>query len=451
MLQRVIGAVLVVLGLLSAGLAVASATIWRPDEVVTASSTSEGAATMLVVEPGVLGLVSDDVTVTARRSDGGEVVVALGREVDVRGWVGEDAHLSVTGLASWDTLATQLVPGSTTPVEPGDDVTTEPSDDESATPAPVVGTSGLVGPDPSGSDMWFTSASGDGSAGLPEGTALDDGRSMLLVASVGDGAPAPVLTLSWQRDVSVPWLVPGLVLGGVLVIVGLAALVAASRGGLRAVGAITRRSILESTARTAATLARRGGTRTTSAEGEASRPDAPGTGDRPVTPVDATASAPGAANGPVGGAAPAGSAASRPGAAHSPATTTPAGSGPSTGAGGSPYAARTSAPTSSSAAEPTTRPLTRRELREQAERAAALAAQEKARRRPRTGALPVVRAERASAAAEPDTPAAAPAPTPEDSGTARADAWRRAWGFEQQAWTPAPHGTSPARTEEDDA
>ena len=63
MLQRVIGAVLVALGVLSAALAVASATVWRPDDVVTASSTSGGAATLLVVEPGVLDLVSDEVTV----------------------------------------------------------------------------------------------------------------------------------------------------------------------------------------------------------------------------------------------------------------------------------------------------------------------------------------------------------------------------------------------------
>ncbi|WP_102507709.1 hypothetical protein [Sanguibacter massiliensis] len=500
MLQRVIGAVLVALGVLSAALAVASATVWRPDDVVTASSTSGGAATLLVVEPGVLDLVSDEVTVTASRSDGGEVAVALGREADVRGWVGDDAHLAVTGLASWDALATQLVAGNTTPVEPSDDGTTKPSADASATPSgdattkpsddastkpsadasatpaasptptPVVGSSGLVGPDPSGSDMWFASASGAGSASLPAGTAVAEGRTMLLVASVGDGAPAPVLTLSWQREVSSAWLVPGLVLGSLLALAGAAVLLAASRGGLRAVGASTRRSILETSARTAATLSRRGGQR---AEPTDERPASPTPtqppATRPTTPVAPTvAQAPSPYDlrpGPSspGGPVPAGPAdrGPVPGAA-SAAGAQPA-DGPARTAGtsaASPYETRPSSPTSGSAVEPAAetgaRPLTRRELREQAEREALLAAQEKTRRRPRTGALPAVRAERAGGGTEPTPtqpapPAASPtpAPTPDDSNTARADAWRRAWGFEQQTWTPDTHDASPARPEED--
>lgn len=478
MLQRVIGWVLVALGVVSASLGVASATVWRPDDLVTASSSGTGATTLLMVEPGVLDLVSDDVTVTATRPDGGEIAVALGREVDVRGWVGSDAHLSVTGLATWDRLATTLVAGETTPLKPADDETTKPADDKTTTPsddgsaaatpepATVVGTSGLVGPDPSGSDMWFASATGTGSATLPVDVPAGVGRAMLLVASVGDGAPAPVLALAWQREVATPWLVPALVVGVLLLLAGGLVLLAATRGGLLAVGATARRSILETSARTAATLSTRRDGRRADTPAE---PPAPATPAGTVSPTstttrtaDLTEAAPSASSpyGPRPVAPSADSASGLSGIAVG-ATQLPAPA--------SPYAIRRSAPSTGAATDPASdtatplaatapaaaggRPLTRREMREQAEREATLAAQEKARRRPRTGTLPVVRAARSAGETVDATPApppvAAPAPTIEDAGTARADAWRRAWGFEQQTWSSASQDQSPTTPEED--
>src|SRR5690606_18819004 len=102
-------------------------------------------------EPGVLGLVSDEVTITAARADGGPVAIVVGREADVRGWVGADAHVAVSGLTSWTQLASSSVAGETTPVaEP----TAEESPAADDAEAPFVGASGIVGPDPAGSDMW---------------------------------------------------------------------------------------------------------------------------------------------------------------------------------------------------------------------------------------------------------------------------------------------------------
>lgn len=496
MLQRVIAAVLIALGVLSAGLAVASATVWRPDDVVTATSSAQGATTLLTVEPGVLDIVSDDVTVTASRPDGGDVAIALGREVDVRGWVGDDAHLSVTGLASWSSLATTFVAGETTPVEPADDASAEPSgtpsdtestkasDDASATPtdsaapAPSVGDPGLVGPDPTDSDMWFSASSAPSTAALTDVVA-PAGRTMVLVASVGDGAPAPVLTLSWTREVTTPWLVPGIVVGALLVLVGVLVLLAASRGGLRAVGVSARRSILETSARAASSVStRRGGTPTTDGASAPASPATPAPGLRPttspVTPSATTRGTPaptwppaertpsGSPSAPAAGASPYGPPRTSPtpaGTATSAPDRAPTASaaGVAPAAGPSPYAARPSAPTSASATETpaAARPLTRREMREQAEREAAAAALEKSRRRPRTGTLPVVRAARSGA--EPTgsqpvvPPVVAPAPTApsEDPVAARADAWRRAWGFEQQTWSPGADDPAPTPPEED--
>src|SRR5690606_16636926 len=84
------GDVLVLLGLVAAGSGVASATLWRASVHVQAEAFAAGATTLLVTEPGVLELVDDTVTVRASAPAGSTVVLAVGREADVRAWVGLD-------------------------------------------------------------------------------------------------------------------------------------------------------------------------------------------------------------------------------------------------------------------------------------------------------------------------------------------------------------------------
>ena len=71
---------------------VASATVWRDSDTVVATTAYTGDGTMLVTEPGVLDLVAEDVTIRATAPGEQQVTLAIGREVDVTGWVGEDAH-----------------------------------------------------------------------------------------------------------------------------------------------------------------------------------------------------------------------------------------------------------------------------------------------------------------------------------------------------------------------
>ncbi|WP_225753738.1 hypothetical protein [Actinotalea sp. Marseille-Q4924] len=196
MLQRALGALLCVLGLVVAGLAVASATVWRAPDTLTASATADG--TLLMTDPGVLDLAADDVTVRAE-ADGATVAVALGRTVDVEGWVGEDPVTRVTGLADRTTLATDGGAG---------------------------GAEQAAAPDPRGSDLWVEEVSGEGTAELV--WEAQDGRWSVLVASV-DPAVQPTLTLSWPQTVTTPWLVPGLVVGGLLLLAGLVLLLFALR------------------------------------------------------------------------------------------------------------------------------------------------------------------------------------------------------------------------------
>ena len=107
MLPRVIASLLCLLGAVAAGLGVASATVWRPSDTLSASASSD---TYLVTDPGVLDLAADRVTVVAHAS--GPVVVALGRTADVEAWVGTDPATRVTGLASRTELATEAVSGT---------------------------------------------------------------------------------------------------------------------------------------------------------------------------------------------------------------------------------------------------------------------------------------------------------------------------------------------------
>ncbi|NKY41718.1 hypothetical protein HGA02_20030, partial [Cellulomonas septica] len=103
MLKRLTIALLGVVGLVVIGLGIASATAWRADDVLVA--TTSGDARTLVTDPGVLELGGDPVTVTVEAADDAPVVLAVGRDTDVDGWVGTDAHDRVTGLDGWHELA----------------------------------------------------------------------------------------------------------------------------------------------------------------------------------------------------------------------------------------------------------------------------------------------------------------------------------------------------------
>jgi hypothetical protein len=221
-LQRIIAAVLLVGGLAAIALGVASATVWRDSDTVVATTAFTGDGTVLVTEPGVLDLVAEDVTIRATVPGEQQVTLAIGREVDVTGWVGQDPYGAVTGLSDWDALATRAVvpedpePAETeTPAEGETPAETEtPAEGETpAEEAPVVGA------DPAGSDMWFEESSGTGSASLRWSD--QPGRFQLLAAGVGEDAVAPTLELSWPREVETPFLWPGVIGGAVLILLGL--------------------------------------------------------------------------------------------------------------------------------------------------------------------------------------------------------------------------------------
>ncbi|MFD6166297.1 hypothetical protein ACFWFR_14005 [Oerskovia sp. NPDC060287] len=423
-LQRILAAGLIVLGLVGIGTGVAAATLWRESETVVATAAADASSPLVVSEPGVLDLVDGDVTVTAKTPDGKPVTLVIGRDVDVTGWVGTDAHSDITGLTDWETLATKSVttppPAEETPAEetPAEGEAPVEGDAPAEGEAPAEGDAAadataetpVVGVDPAGSDMWFAEASGAGEVSLRWSDR--PGRWSLLAAGTGEDPASPVVTLSWAREVSTPWQWPGIAGGSLLLVAGLAIGVLSFMGGKKdkdpsAGGGRKKKSRTASNGRTARTGAGSEAPESTSTAGEAG----------PAAPTERRAGAgwPGAV----------------PESARVPAQEPPT----QTGATGT---------------------LTRRELREKAERErieAERLAQEDARaQRPRnrwmTGQIPVVRRERNATAAQP----VVPDPSGEtdagsaggSSATARADAWRQAWGFGQTQAAP------PAASDEND-
>lgn len=210
MLQRLIAAVLAVLGLAAIGLGVASATAWRADDPLVATAAPGGDTRTLVTDPGVLELAGDPVTVTVRAA-GSPVVLVVGRDTDVTAWVGDDPYARVTGLSDWHTLATDAVTAPAPSASPSGTATPDPTPSPSESAA-AADEAQATAADPTGNDMWVAEVTGDGSATLE--WPAQDGRWSLLAVSLGDAAP--VLDLSWPQTVTTPWLWPAVALGVLL-------------------------------------------------------------------------------------------------------------------------------------------------------------------------------------------------------------------------------------------
>ena len=217
MVQRFLAILLILAGLGGIGYGVATATVLRESDTVVATATPSGDGTMVVTEPGVLGLVDDQVTVRATVPEGQKVTLALGSDVDVLGWVGDDPYDSVTGLSSWETLSVAPGTGLATGEEETDGAEAEEPAEKPST-----------GPDPAGSDMWISEVSGETTASMR--WTEQPGRVVLLAAGVGENAEAPTLELTWPRPASTPYLWPGVLGGSFVLILGIFMAIGARRG-----------------------------------------------------------------------------------------------------------------------------------------------------------------------------------------------------------------------------
>ncbi|MFP5346702.1 MAG: hypothetical protein ACLGIA_06725 [Actinomycetes bacterium] len=213
-MRRLLVALLAVLGLAALLVGIGLRTIWRPSDEVSATASLPQPGVVVTTAPGLLEARPGPVTVTARAKDGGPVVLAVGREGDVKSFVQGATGTTLTGFGA--DKPEQLTSAALQPGAHG-----APAE---GTPAPL--------PDPATSDLWVQREVGTGSARLVY--EQPNGR-WLLVAAGNGSSPAPdTVTLAWPRQASTPWSLPLLVAGVVLLIVAAvdaAVLARAGRGG----------------------------------------------------------------------------------------------------------------------------------------------------------------------------------------------------------------------------
>jgi hypothetical protein len=188
----------VLLGLLTLLAGVGQKTIWAPSETFTASVPTDAAQTPLtVIDQNLRTLHGGTVKINIKGE--GNFILAAGRPDDVDAWVGKTAHNTVTGVTE-DKKSLQV----------------EHADGEAAAP------------NPAGSDLWVSSENASGELDY-SWTPPADGEWSLLLASDGTKAAPGTVSMTFPNSTSTPWAVPLMILGGLLILAGIALAVLSAR------------------------------------------------------------------------------------------------------------------------------------------------------------------------------------------------------------------------------
>ena len=221
---------LVLLGLLTLLAGIGQKTFWAPSETFTASAPADAAgAPLTVIDQHLRTLHGGTVKINIKGD--GNFILAAGRPDDVDAWVGKTTHNTVTGVSA-DRKSLQ--------VEHADGDATAPS--------------------PAGSDLWVSSENASGELDY-SWTPPADGEWSLLLASDGTKPAPSSISMTFPNDTSMPWAVPLLVLGGLLMLAGIALAILSARrpngdgGGENSRGSqFARRARAKAEARSAARL-----------------------------------------------------------------------------------------------------------------------------------------------------------------------------------------------------
>ncbi|MGN7249422.1 hypothetical protein [Arthrobacter sp. SAFR-014] len=190
---------LVLLGLLTLLAGIGQKTFWAPAETVTATASAGEAAPLTVIDQKLRTLEGGTVTIKVKGE--GSFLLAAGRPDDVDAWVGKTAHNTVTGLSE-DKKSLQV----------------KHTDGEASAPSPA------------GSDLWVSTENASGELDYTWSAPADGDWSLLLAADGKKPAPSSI-SMTFPNDTSMPWAVPLMVLGGLLIIAGGVLLVLKPKGG----------------------------------------------------------------------------------------------------------------------------------------------------------------------------------------------------------------------------
>lgn len=190
---------LVLLGLLTLLAGIGQKTFWAPAETVTATASAGEAAPLTVIDQKLRTLEGGTVTIKVKGE--GSFLLAAGRPDDVDAWVGKTAHNTVTGL----------------------------SDDKKSLQVKHTGGEASA-PSPAGSDLWVSTENASGEMDYTWSAPADGEWSLLLAADGKKPAPSSI-SMTFPNDTSMPWAVPLMVLGGLLILAGGALLVLKPKSG----------------------------------------------------------------------------------------------------------------------------------------------------------------------------------------------------------------------------
>ncbi|GEB64003.1 hypothetical protein SAT01_14510 [Sinomonas atrocyanea] len=180
-------AALLLLGLVALVAGIGQLTWWAPADQVTATVPAGTPATPLtVIDAKLKDLRGGEATLTVHGN--GNYVLAAARPDDMAAWVGKAAHTTIDGAS-----------------DDGKVLKATHTDGEATSP------------NPAGADLFATSQNANGTLqyhwDLP-----DSGDWQLLLATDGK-APAPQdVTITWPSHATMPWAVPLIVIGALLIL-----------------------------------------------------------------------------------------------------------------------------------------------------------------------------------------------------------------------------------------
>ncbi|GAA3312314.1 hypothetical protein [Arthrobacter ramosus] len=182
---------LVLLGLLTLLAGIGQLTFWAPAETVTASAPGDSkAAPLTVITQDVLAHKGGPRQISIKGD--GKFVLAVGRPDDVDAWVGKTAHNSIIGVS-----------------EDGKSLQVAGTDGEASAPSPA------------GSDLWVQTENASGQLDYTF-TPPASGNWSLLVASDGTKPAPSSVSITFANDATMPWAVPLIVIGAILIVAGAA-------------------------------------------------------------------------------------------------------------------------------------------------------------------------------------------------------------------------------------
>ncbi|MBJ2122029.1 hypothetical protein I6N91_13670 [Arthrobacter sp. MSA 4-2] len=182
---------IIIAGVLLMLIGIGQRTFWAPPETVTFSVPAGAeAGPVTVIDAAARNDDAGDVDITVK--SGGPFTLAVGRAADVDAWVGDAAHLRVTGVGD-EELKTEFTEGEATV------------------------------PDPRGADLWTSEETAEGSVTHSWINPAEGDFSILLVSDGTAAAPSDI-SITEPNDASTPLAVPLIVAGALLAVLGIALL-----------------------------------------------------------------------------------------------------------------------------------------------------------------------------------------------------------------------------------